>query len=255
MIMASLPMYDWPEIRAATDALWNGLSRHSGFEGNLQRGKYDDLWRNPRMEFSQTCGYPFTHEFKGMMNYIATPHYQAEGCSKADYCSVVFAREPTPLQDFKGKVPAVNSVESMSGMLALKLVFAPVAKIDDFFAAAVLTGSHLASLAEVREGRADVCAIDAVCVALAKRYRPLALEGLVEIAKSPPVPALPFVTRNGDINRWREALHKTFADPALAAVREALLLKAFSILPEGSYDVILDREKQAGNLNLKFLEG
>jgi hypothetical protein len=34
-MIASLPMYDWPEVREATDAWWAGLARHlrdAGFE-------------------------------------------------------------------------------------------------------------------------------------------------------------------------------------------------------------------------------
>ena len=83
------------------------------------------------------------------------------------------------------RVAAVNTPDSMSGMLALKLVFAPLAEQGRFFSRAVETGGHLASLAAVQSGDADVCAIDCVCVAMAKRYRPSALEGLVEIGRSP----------------------------------------------------------------------
>ena len=49
----------------------------------------------------------------------------------------------------------------------------------------------------VRDGKADVCSIDAVCVAQARRYRPDYLDGLVEIARSPMVPSLPYVTTLG----------------------------------------------------------
>jgi hypothetical protein len=34
-MIATLPMYDWPEVREATDAWWAGLARHlrgAGFE-------------------------------------------------------------------------------------------------------------------------------------------------------------------------------------------------------------------------------
>ena len=92
-------------------------------------------------------------------------------------------------------------------MLALKLVFAPHARDGRFFSRAIETGGHLNSLAAVRKGLADVCAIDSVCVALARRYRPEALEGLVEIARSPAVPGLPWITRAGDpvrcVRGWR----------------------------------------------------
>ncbi|HEY5363060.1 MAG TPA: PhnD/SsuA/transferrin family substrate-binding protein [Aestuariivirga sp.] len=239
---ASLPMYDWPEIRAATDAFWAGLARHAGLVGELTRNDaYDALWRDPALLFSQTCGYPFTHEFRGKLSYIATPHYAAQGCEGANYSSFIFARESLPASHFGNAKSAVNSLDSMSGMLALKLAFAnqetPLSK-------PLITGSHVASLAAVQSGQADVCAIEAVVVALARRHRPHLLQGLHEIARSPLVPGLPFVTRSGDVTQLREALQKAFADPSLANAREAMMMTGFSILPTGAYDVILQREAE-----------
>jgi ABC-type phosphate/phosphonate transport system substrate-binding protein len=103
----------------------------------------------------------------------------------------------------------------------------------------------LNSLQSVREGRANLCAIDAVCVGLAQKYRPQDLEGLVEIARSPLVPGLPYVTRGGDKKAWRSAVLKTFADPSLADARAALLLGGISVLAEGAYDQILELERSA----------
>ena len=37
-MIASLPMYDWPEVRDATDAWWHGLARHIGVAGELCPG-------------------------------------------------------------------------------------------------------------------------------------------------------------------------------------------------------------------------
>ena len=128
-MLASLPMYDWPEFRRHTDAFWQGFAKHAGLEGELDRtGFYSDIWKRPDLTFSQTCGYPFTHEFKGLLKYIATPHYVADGCSGADYCSIILAREAKPLSEFFGATFALNAPGSMSGMLAAKLVFAPFLK-------------------------------------------------------------------------------------------------------------------------------
>ncbi len=239
-VTASLPMYDWPEIRFSTDAFWAGLAHRAGLTGELDRRRpYDLLWRDPAMMFSQTCGYPFTHEFKGMLHYLATPHYAVHGCEGANYSSHIFAREALPLTHYRNAKPAVNSLDSMSGMLALKLVFANHAIA---VANPLITGSHVASLTAVQSGQADVCAIDAVVVALARRHRPQLLQGLHEIARSPLVPGLPFVTRSGDVIRLRDTLRKAFSDPALAKAREAMLLTGFSILPVGAYDIILQLE-------------
>lgn len=251
MIVASLPMYDWPEIRDATDSFWRGVARHAGFIGKLDRKTdYVDLWRNPALMFSQTCGYPFTHDFNGIFNYIATPHYLAEGCEGPNYCSMIFAREQNSLADFYGSTAAINTPDSMSGMLALKLVFAPHVQGGEFFRRIKISGGHRNSLRAVRTKYADVCAIDSVCVALLKKYCPEELEGLVEIARSPVVPALPFVTRSGDPERLVEALEKTFAEPDMKSIRDALLLKAITVLPVSAYDKILELENALPQFNL-----
>jgi ABC-type phosphate/phosphonate transport system substrate-binding protein len=253
-MIASLPMYDWPEVRAATDAWWRGLARHFKASIELDRSvDFQAVWRGADLLFSQTCGYPFTHEFKDLLRYVATPHYAVDGCDGANYRSIIFARDRLPLEAFRGAAAAVNDPDSMSGMLALKLVFGPSAWDGHFFGRAIRTGGHLNSLLAVREGRADVCAIDAVCVGLARRYRPDCLGGLVEIARSPMVPGLPYVTRCGDIDSLREAIAGAFADPELREAREQLLLSGHSVLEPGAYDRITDLElemQKAGGLDL-----
>ena len=244
-MIAALQMYDWPELRAATDAWWAGLARHLGVDFPLSRP--DDFtapWFRDDLLLGQTCGYPFTHALNGKVTLIATPHFAADGCAGADYRSILFAREKKPLAAYRGSIAAVNTPDSMSGMLALKSVFAPFAETGRVFARAVETGGHLASLTAVREGRADVCAIDCVCVGLARRCRPSALEGLIEIARSPAVPGLPLITRRGEVGKIRDALSSAFADPALADAREALLLTGFSVLDAKAYDRILALEAE-----------
>ncbi len=253
-MIAALQMYDWPEIREATDRWWAGLAHHLGVDLPLSRpGDFTVPWLRDELFFGQTCGYPFTHALKGRVKLVATPNYHADGCEGPNYCSIVFAREKRPLEGFGGSVAAVNTPDSMSGMLALKLVFAPHVKAGRFFSGAIETGGHLNSMAAVREGRADVCAIDSVCVALARRYRPEALQGLVEIARSPCVPGLPWITRAGDPASMREGLSRAFADPGLKQVREALLLSGFFALDASAYDRITSLEtemERGGGLQL-----
>ena len=253
-MIASLPMYDWPEVRKATDAWWSGLARHLGVTGELdRRADHFAVWRQSDLTFSQTCGYPFTHEFKGLLNYIGTPHYNVDGCDEPNYSSIVFARDRQPLERFKGSVAAVNNPDSMSGMLALQLVFAPLATNGNFFSSVVESGGHVNSMIAVRHGKADVCAIDAVCVAMAKRYRPDYLKGLVEIARSPLVPSLPFVTRGGNMDVMRQALVAAFGDESLHEARDQLFLSGQSVLRPNAYERITDLERdmqKAGGLKL-----
>ncbi len=243
-MIATLPMYDWPEIKADTDRFWAGLAAHAGLDVPLTRlDDHTASWTRPDMVFSQTCGYPFTHRYKGKLTLVATPHYDAPGCAGPTYCSFVFAREQRPLVDFRGKRAAVNTPDSMSGMLALKAVFQPLAEKGRFFGEVVQSGGHVRSLEMVRDGEADICAVDAVCVELARRYRPGLLTGLLEVGRSPNVPALPFVTVAGDPVKLADALAAAFADPDLAACRARLLLKGYSVLAPEAYDAILALEE------------
>ena len=248
-MIASLPMYDMPEVRAFTDAWWKGLSQHMGVVAGLERiPDYFQIWRNPELVFSQTCGYPLTHEFRGKLRLLATPHYAVDGCSGASYRSILFAREEKPLPEFRGSVAAYNNMDSMSGMLALKLVFLPFAKSGRFFAKSRQTGTHLESMAAVQSDNADICAIDAVTVAMARRYRPSAMEGLVEVGRSPSVPSLPYVTSrkrtSSEVERYRQGVAAAFSDTSLAETRAALFLAGFSVLSEADYDVIAALEQK-----------
>ena len=222
--------------REATDAWVQGILKHLGRPGTkLDRNPdYFSGWRAGDLFFSQTCGYPFTHEFRGKLGYVATPHYAVPGCAGSNYCSFIFAREHRPLADFRGRRAAMNNPDSMSGMLALKLVFAAHAEGGRFFSQVIETGSHIHSMIAVRDDRADICAIDAVCVALARRYRPDYLEGLVEIARSPMVPGLPFVTaRQRDpadtAPSCRRSLHRPRSCPS---ARSAFSRSSFSTCRE-----------------------
>jgi ABC-type phosphate/phosphonate transport system substrate-binding protein len=236
-------MYDFPGVKQSTDAFWAALDRKLGSGISLVRQEdWTAAWRQPDLLFSQTCGYPFTHDFRGQLRLVATPHYNADGCNGPRYCSILFARKASRLHNFKDKIAAFNNRDSMSGMLALQLVFAPLADRGVFFANAIETGGHLASLAAVQSGIADICAVDCVTVAYARRYQPQALEGLEEVARSPDVPGLPFVTVAGDVALLRKALAEVFADTSLASIRDALLLKRFSLLDPADYDEILALE-------------
>jgi ABC-type phosphate/phosphonate transport system substrate-binding protein len=223
-MLASLPMYDLPEIRAATDAFWTAVAQSYGVAGKLSRAHdWTASWRNPDLPF------------KGQLTYVATPHYDADGCDGPKYCSIVFARHALPLDAFRGQIAAYNSIDSMSGLLALKLVFAFWREEKSFFSQAVETGSHVASLAAVQQGQADVCAVDCVTVALLQKHRASALQGLVEIARSPTVPALPYITRKADIFKLRAALQSAIQTPH---VGRDLLINAITHLAVEDYDVI-----------------
>lgn len=244
-MIASLPMYDYPEFRAATDAWWSGIARHAGVDLPLSRPEaFMAPWSRDDLAFSQTCGYPFTHHFKGQLSLVGTPHYAVSGCEGYRYSSFVFARQKRDVCDYRGTTAAVNTPDSMSGMLALKAFFVEHALHGRFFGKVVLSGGHLNSLAMLQKGAADVCAIDAICVGYARRHRPDLLHGLHEVGRTPLVPCLPYVTRDKDVARWQKAVSAAATDPDLAEVREILMIGGFTATEPQDYDAILRLEAE-----------
>lgn len=256
---ASLPMYDWPELREATDAWWAALAeafRAEGLTGvptHLTRGPApDDLWAAPDLFVSQTCGYPLMHAWAGRLTPVATPHYAAEGCDGPDYCSLVLVRADDAAEDLaalRGKCAAYNGEDSQSGYSAFRAAVAPHARDGRFFATTVRSGAHLDSMALVASGEADVCAVDSIVWALARHHRGELARRLRVLARTPAAPGLPLVTASArpdeEVGRMRAALRTAIAAPGLGAVREALLLRDMSELETGAYDRILQLERFA----------
>ncbi len=238
-------MYDYPELRDATDAWWRAISHHAGVAIPLSRpDDFAQAWQNTGLAFSQTCGYPFTHSFRGQLGLVGTPHYAVPGCEDFHYSSFVYAREARAPADYRGAIAAVNTPDSMSGMLALKLFFVDHAVDGKFFATSCLSGGHLNSLQMLQDGVADVCAIDAICVEYARRHRPELLAGLHELGQTSQVPGLPYVTKDTDVARWQRAVQAAVADPVLESVRATLMIGGFTATVPSRYDVILELEAE-----------
>jgi ABC-type phosphate/phosphonate transport system substrate-binding protein len=249
--VAALQMYDFPELRAETDALWAALRdalRAAGVAAPEALSRPDDyasVWREPGLVLAQTCGYPYVTALRGATRLLATPVYAAEGCEGPRYRSALIARagEGGDIADFRGRVAAVNHWDSQSGMNAFRAAVAPLAGGRPFFARALHTGGHRASVAAVREGRADIAAIDAVSWALIGRVAPAEAEGLAVLGFTEAVPALPFVAAAGTppetLAATAGAIRRVFSAPETAAIRVPLLIAGAEILDERDYDAIL----------------
>lgn len=256
-MIAALPMYDLPEIRPATDELWRAIAAALADGGidappaALARGPAEtDLWTAPDLLLAQTCGYPLTHDLAGRVRLVATPCYTAPGCDGPLYASLLVTRrgDARSLADMRGRRAAFNMATSQSGYAALRAAAAPLARGGRFFGGLVETGAHVASIAAVRDGRADICAVDAVLHELLVRHRPHALDGLEVIGTTPSAPGLPLITARGRPDRevaiLRAALAAVAADPGLVSVRRDLLLDGFAAVPEAGYATILAQEEE-----------
>jgi len=193
--VAALPMYDWPETRAETDAEWAAIRARLLAAGvpapeRLTRGMdMHQLWKLPNLIFSQTCWGPLELGLVTNVTVIGQPDYSAfEGGEGELYSSAIVMRKghgPAPAR--KGRAPAIpldlihgarfafNSDDSMSGILAITRDLEALGEpFDRTFSDLIETGAHRASIAAVAEGRADVCTIDCRSWALARRFEPAA---------------------------------------------------------------------------------
>lgn len=257
-LFAALPMYDFPDVAWANDALWRAIAgrlRAVGIDApeKLTRsGDFAAQWRDRGLLFGQTCGYPYMEDLRESANLIATPDYALPGCEDGTHCSFLVARAGDPrrtLPGFRGATAAVNSDDSNSGMNLFRAAIAPLARGAPFFGAVVATGSHIASLKAVAERRADLAAIDCVSFALIARAQPELCEQAAIVAESLRAPCLPFIASRALPEKTRdavrEALFAALADPALAGPLAAIGLRGARAAAEADYEPILALEQQA----------
>lgn len=238
---ASLPMYDLPELRGATDAWWLGVAQAVARQGiapvplGLDRTEpAAPCWRLPDLLLSQCCGRDLVTHLAGQVEAVAIPCYRAAGCSAGTYRSWLVARRDDPrrrLDAFFGATAAVNYSGSHSGWVALGHTLARAGLSGPFFSRAVWTGGHRASLRAVVQREADLAAIDCVTFALLEQSAPAETASVRVVAASEPAPALPYITAGGRTDavqsRLRDALAEAANDTALAAARAALRLDGF----------------------------
>lgn len=251
--VACLPMYDLPELRGATDALWEAIREALIDEGfrdappRLERARPPlEALSDPALLLGQTCGYPLMTRLRGVVRVVATPRYRAEGCDGARYRSRVVvgpAVRARTIAELEGLRAARNETGSHSGDNALRACVAPHARGGRFFAEVLDTGSHRASLTALRDGRAEVAAIDCVTWALIADVAPAELDGLRAIGFTEPAPALPFVTAAHDADRTlpvlRRVLDRVLGGPEPREVLDRLRLSGAEASSEQSYAPIL----------------
>ncbi len=252
--VAGLPMYDWPEVRAAVDALWAAISDHlrrAGVEAptSLWRSgggqTVTDLWTHPDLLIAQTCGLPVVVSLAGRVEVLGALDHGVEGCEPGDYRSVLVCRADDPavdLADFRGRRAVFNNSDSQSGMGALVAAVAPLAVDGRFFGEVVESGAHRASIRAVAEGRADLATIDEVSWRLGLDHEP-AVDDLRILAWTDPTPGLPLVTgwANGGL---RDVLNAAISEAVAGLavdIREPLHLYGYRPRPTSDYEVIAQR--------------
>jgi ABC-type phosphate/phosphonate transport system substrate-binding protein len=240
-VIASLPMYDLPDCRAANDRYWAGIRdalRKAGIQApdTLSRGMPDFMahWQRPDLVLSQTCGFPFRAVLQGRVTLIGTPDFGLEGCPPGYYQSVFVVRGDDArdgVMAFKDARFAYNEALSQSGWAAPQT---HAAGLGFRFTPAVHTGGHALSALAVLEGRADIAAIDAATWRLLQR-NDAAMAGLRVVGRTEPTPCLPYIAALG-------AKHRLVFDAVAAAIagldavdRDTLGIKRILFIPAVAY--------------------
>ena len=259
---ASLPMYNFPGMRAANAAFWDALAPLLRAEGiadvpdSLDAARApvpDDI--GPEVLFTQTCGYPLQTIYRGQHRLVARPCYDAPGCYGSAHSAFFVVPEGSPARtvaDLRGARFALNSLHSNSGMNLPRRRLAELAGGRPFFGEVIETGGHGASLKLLIAGGADCASIDCLTFVFGQDYQPEMVQGLRALAQTPSSPAIPFVTNAGaddaTVAAMLRCLFRMSEDSRYRPVLSALRIAKIEPAPESEYRDILRLQREAADM-------
>ncbi|ARP65117.1 phosphate ABC transporter substrate-binding protein [Mesorhizobium sp. WSM1497] len=194
------------------------------------------LWLHPLLLFAQTCWGPMELGLSRHVQVVGQPSYDAyEGGQGELYSSALVmrigegpeVRSPAdgsaliPLDLIRGKRFTFNSLDSMSGIIALTRDLQAAGEGLDIFSSRSESGGHRASIVAIAEGWADVAAIDCESWALAQRFEPAARKVAI-VGWTGRRKGLPFITARATpektVRAMREALAGLSEQPRIQRV-------------------------------------
>ncbi|MBZ9890219.1 PhnD/SsuA/transferrin family substrate-binding protein [Mesorhizobium sp. BR1-1-3] len=197
---------------------------------------FHGLWLHPLLLFAQTCWGPMELGLSRHVQVVGQPSYDAyEGGQGELYSSALVmrigegpeVRSPAdgsaliPLDLIRGKRFTFNSLDSMSGIIALTRDLRAADEGLDIFSSRSESGGHRASIVAIAEGRADVAAIDCESWALAQRFEPAARKVAI-VGWTGRRKGLPFITARATpektVRAMREALAGLSEQPRIQRV-------------------------------------
>ena len=245
--VALLPMYDWPEIRDATDAYWSALHESlndAGFSSPETLNRSDDpfeCWQDPNLLIGQACGLPYVVKLARDVSLVGTPAYDID-CGAGSYFSVLITHKNSgikTLSELNDAVFGYNDPLSQSGVAAFfahlmeqGIPFQTICRCERL-------GSHRRVIQQLAARRIDIASIDAVTWELAKRHEKAA-ENILVIGQTRPTPGLPMITARrpkSEVGRIHHAVVEAMASLS-CEVQEALLLTGFAATEEADYQPI-----------------
>ncbi len=190
MPLASLPWYDNASTAESLDFVYHHFRQQLLQMGVAQVLLSDQLdrhtalhrqWSDESLILSQCCGPDLLAPHGQALRAFARPIFAALDCQAGYYFSYIVARSQAINQH---QTIAINNLSSFSGCTAL---LQWLSETDQPYNNFYVTGSHLRSADLVRDGIADVAAIDAYAWRFVRR------DGLQIVDRSRVAPAPPFV--------------------------------------------------------------
>lgn len=239
-MIASLMMYARPELHAAHTRYWTLIREALALRGidapaTLSNDADEfEVWRDPDLVLSQTCGMPYRMWLHKDVTLIGTPDFGVQGCPPGYYNSAIVVRADDPreeLAEFAEAKFTYNQTFSQSGYAA---PYAQTKPLGFWFADRTQSHGHTNSARAVAEGRADIAALDTVSWRLIARYEPFAAR-LRVLEYTEPTPGLPYIAAAGaDQKAMFEAVSEAIA--ALNdADRAALGFNGLIEIPKADY--------------------
>lgn len=247
-LTAMLSWYDWPEVHAATDLLYQTFRGElppklaARFAPHVDRKTAAvDHWQSHACGLAQACNVNVAHDYAAVLAPVAAPVFDRARLSAlldapltfapGQYQSAVVTAVDRPREVLAGAHLAANAPNSYSGFWSLLGEVereAAAATIDTHFGAITFTGSHRQSAAMVADGEADIAAIDVVCLSLLRRHSPAIFSRLQVQRWTAPALAPPFVTARSrpeeERNAIAAALISALKAPECVPAKEALFL-------------------------------
>lgn len=266
-LIASLPMYNLPEMRSVNAQFWTALRAllaEAGLSDLPETLSFDGPpvpdRIGPEVLFSQTCGYPLQTIFADQAVLLGAPSYDFPFCDGPIHCGLFIVpagSQAETLSDIAGGVFLLNNRHSNTGMNLPRRALAEHARGHPYFSQVIETGSHPGNLDRIARGEADVTSVDCVTYGFWRRYRPEMAEQVRVLARTPPSPAIPFVTSVAtppvNVAMLRDALRRIARDPLYAAIRSGLAIGDIVDVPEARYRELLDYEHEAAALDYPVL--
>ncbi|TPK98929.1 phosphate ABC transporter substrate-binding protein [Mesorhizobium sp. B2-4-14] len=197
---------------------------------------FHEIWLHPALLFAQACWGPMELGLSSHVQVVGQPSYDAyEGGQGELYSSALVmragegpeVRSPAdgmallPLDVIRGKRFTFNSLDSMSGIIALTRDLQAAGESLDIFSSRSESGGHRGSIVAVAEGRADLAAIDCESWGLAQRFEPAAHK-VVTVGWTARRKGLPFITARTTpettVRAMRDALAELAEQPLIQRV-------------------------------------